>query len=70
LTASPDARLRVYGTAKPTAGCKMGHVLVLDDTLEQAFATAREIDLRLDLSRRGHAYDRLDTIDSDEAPLV
>jgi len=65
LTASPDARLHVFVKAKPTAGRKMGHVLVLDDTLEQALATAREIDLRLDLSRRDRAYDLLGTIYSD-----
>lgn len=47
LVASPGARLHVYGKAKATAGRKMGHVLVLDETLERALATSRRIELDL-----------------------
>jgi len=41
--AQPGARLHLYGKTDALPGRKMGHVLVLDDSLEKATAIAKEL---------------------------
>jgi 5-(carboxyamino)imidazole ribonucleotide synthase len=48
--AAPDAHLHLYGKGDPRPGRKMGHITVLDDTVEAAAARARA--LRTAIARR------------------
>jgi 5-(carboxyamino)imidazole ribonucleotide synthase len=43
VLAHPGARLHLYGKGRASEGRKMGHVLVLGDTLEGASAVADQI---------------------------
>lgn len=52
LLSSPDARLHVYGKARSAVGRKMGHVLVLENTLERALAIVHEIETGLSVETR------------------
>jgi 5-(carboxyamino)imidazole ribonucleotide synthase len=43
VLARPEARLHLYGKARPAPGRKMGHVLFLDDDTERGLATAEAV---------------------------
>lgn len=43
VLAHPEARLHLYGKLAPSPGRKMGHVLILDNDIDRALATADKI---------------------------
>lgn len=45
--AHPTARLHLYGKQRPSAGRKMGHVVIVSDSVEAAQQTAAEIEAAL-----------------------
>lgn len=47
VLAEPTAHLHVYGKERAWPGRKMGHLLIVDDTAEHAYATAQALDARL-----------------------
>jgi 5-(carboxyamino)imidazole ribonucleotide synthase len=47
LFACPQAKLHLYGKSQARLGRKMGHFTVLDESLDRALATARQIDAQL-----------------------
>ena len=47
----PGAHLHLYGKREPRPGRKMGHVLVLDETLEEAGRIASRIDREIGRKR-------------------
>lgn len=48
VLAHPRAKLHLYGKRRALSGRKMGHITVLADTVEKAYAEARELKTRLD----------------------
>lgn len=54
----PTARLHLYGKRRALPGRKMGHVLILDDDVERASATAETIAAELERGDRPSGRDR------------